>query len=339
MGAIGAILAGAADPRVAAVVATSAPADPYRLTRQTFRLARLPIPDPIAYPLAWLTTRVYLRPRGHVVADISATTAHRPLRRAGPAHPRRRRRRSCPSATWPGWSRRPGGARRRPVAAEVETLVVPGRPALVAVRGRRPTGGSWPVPAPALGGPLEPAEAAATSPRRRTPTRIPDGEAPFAAVEDDARRLPDARPGRAPRRHARAAAPSRATRPSRPRPRAWSHDADPEAPRPGLARDQRASGSSGGSPTDRSSRPTSSGSSTPAGEPAAAKNSSAGRSSSAATGITCASCRRSGRGPATSPARPSAIALRDARSARRLDPRGDGRRCRSCSTSGRPPRT
>ena len=75
MGAIGAILAGAADPRVAAVVATSAPADPYRLTRQTFRLARLPIPDPIAYPLAWLTTRVYLRPRGHGVADISASTA------------------------------------------------------------------------------------------------------------------------------------------------------------------------------------------------------------------------------------------------------------------------
>jgi alpha-beta hydrolase superfamily lysophospholipase len=82
MGAIGAILAGAADDRVAAVVATSAPADPYRLTRQTFRLAHLPIPDPIAYPLAWLTTRVYLRPRGHRVATISASSAltahHRP---------------------------------------------------------------------------------------------------------------------------------------------------------------------------------------------------------------------------------------------------------------------
>ena len=44
MGAIGAILAAAEDPRVAAVVATSAPADPWRLTRQTFRLARLPVP-------------------------------------------------------------------------------------------------------------------------------------------------------------------------------------------------------------------------------------------------------------------------------------------------------
>ena len=75
MGAIGAILAGAADDRVAAIVATSAPADPYRLTRQTFRLAHLPIPDPIAYPLAWLTTRVYLKPRGHRVATVSASAA------------------------------------------------------------------------------------------------------------------------------------------------------------------------------------------------------------------------------------------------------------------------
>jgi dipeptidyl aminopeptidase/acylaminoacyl peptidase len=77
MGAIGAILAAAAEPRIAAVVATSSPADPWRLTRQTFRLARLPFPDAIAYPLAWLTTRVYLRPRGHRVADISASTALR----------------------------------------------------------------------------------------------------------------------------------------------------------------------------------------------------------------------------------------------------------------------
>ena len=77
MGAIGAILAAAAEPRIAAVVATSSPADPWRLTRQTFRLARLPFPDAIAWPLAWLTTRVYLRPRGHRVADISASDALR----------------------------------------------------------------------------------------------------------------------------------------------------------------------------------------------------------------------------------------------------------------------
>jgi dipeptidyl aminopeptidase/acylaminoacyl peptidase len=77
MGAIGAILAAAEEPRIAAVVATSAPADPWRLTRQTFRLARLPLPDLVAWPLAWLTTRVYLRPRGHRVQRISASAALR----------------------------------------------------------------------------------------------------------------------------------------------------------------------------------------------------------------------------------------------------------------------
>lgn len=75
MGAVGSLIAAAADPRVAAVVATSTPADPYRLTRQTFRLARLPIPDPIAYPLAWLTTRVMVTSRGHRPRDISASHA------------------------------------------------------------------------------------------------------------------------------------------------------------------------------------------------------------------------------------------------------------------------
>ena len=75
MGAIGAILAAAADRRIAALVATSGPADPYRLTRETFRLANLPLPDPIAYPLAWLTTRVFLRPRGHRVEEVNAIRA------------------------------------------------------------------------------------------------------------------------------------------------------------------------------------------------------------------------------------------------------------------------
>ena len=80
MGAIGALLAAADEPRIAAVVATSAPADPWRLTRQTFRLARLPFPDVIAYPLAWLTSRVYVRPRGHGVMGTSATEALRRIR-------------------------------------------------------------------------------------------------------------------------------------------------------------------------------------------------------------------------------------------------------------------
>jgi dipeptidyl aminopeptidase/acylaminoacyl peptidase len=80
MGSIGAILAAAAEPRVAAAVLTATPADPYRLTRQTFRLAHLPIPDAVAYPLAWVTTRIYLRPRGHAVEAISASAAIRRFR-------------------------------------------------------------------------------------------------------------------------------------------------------------------------------------------------------------------------------------------------------------------
>ena len=75
MGGIGALLAAAAEPRVGAVVSASTPADPYRLTRQTFRLARLPLPGPLAYPLAWLATHVMLQPRGHTVRSISATRA------------------------------------------------------------------------------------------------------------------------------------------------------------------------------------------------------------------------------------------------------------------------
>jgi alpha-beta hydrolase superfamily lysophospholipase len=79
MGAAGALVAAANDPRIAAAIAIATPADPSRLTRQTFRLARLPIPGPIAWPLAWLTTRVYLRPRGHTVRSVSAARAVRDI--------------------------------------------------------------------------------------------------------------------------------------------------------------------------------------------------------------------------------------------------------------------
>jgi alpha-beta hydrolase superfamily lysophospholipase len=75
VGGAGALVAAAADPAISAVVAIAPPAGPYRLTRQTFRLADLPFPGPVAWPLAWLTTHVYLRPRGHRPADISATQA------------------------------------------------------------------------------------------------------------------------------------------------------------------------------------------------------------------------------------------------------------------------
>jgi dipeptidyl aminopeptidase/acylaminoacyl peptidase len=182
MGAIGAILAAAAEPRVAAVVATSGPADPYRLTRQTFRLARLPLPDPIAYPLAWLTTRVYLKPRGHIVADVSATAAI--ARYRGPillAHGNLDQ-----VVPFSHLGRLAAAARRSragdPEAAPVETLVVDG--------GQH----SWLYEDPAyrsavagflaraMGGPLAPDEAAAMAATTQV-ERIPDGDRRFTAVE------------------------------------------------------------------------------------------------------------------------------------------------------------
>jgi alpha-beta hydrolase superfamily lysophospholipase len=183
MGAIGAILAAAADPRVAALVATSGPADPYRLTRQTFRLARLPLPDPIAYPLAWLTTRVYLRPRGRRVPDISATAAI--ARYRGPvllAH-------GSEDAVMPvdHLARLADAVRAAragdPGTAPVVTLVVAGGehswlyedPAY-----RRAVARMLTV---ACGGPLDPdtaGEIAAATPAER----IPDAETRFAAMEE-----------------------------------------------------------------------------------------------------------------------------------------------------------
>ena len=82
MGAVGPVLAAAAEPGVAALVATAIPAHPRLLTRRTFELAGLPIPGPVALPLAWLTMHVYLRPRGHRPARVNALRAVR--RYAGP---------------------------------------------------------------------------------------------------------------------------------------------------------------------------------------------------------------------------------------------------------------
>ena len=183
MGGIGAILAAAADTRVGAVVATSSPAGPYRLTRQTFRLARLPIPDPIAYPLAWLTTRVYLRPRGHVVADISATAAI--VRYDGPVllvHgdddtvvPPSNMDRLAAAAR----AARSGEAD----AAPVETLLVPGGQhswLYEDERYRRAVAGFL---ARSLHGPLDPAAAADLAAATPAP-RLPDAETQFEAVTD-----------------------------------------------------------------------------------------------------------------------------------------------------------
>ena len=181
MGAIGAILAGAADPRVAAIVATSAPADPLRLTRQTFRLAKLPLPDPIAYPLAWLTTRVYLRPRGHRVPEVSATAAI--ARYRGPVlltHG------ELDSVVPPGHMARLATAARTarahdPVAAPVEVVTIPGgqHSWLYEDAGYREVVARF--LATALGGPLAP-EAAGRVAAATHAERIPDGEARFDAV-------------------------------------------------------------------------------------------------------------------------------------------------------------
>ena len=183
MGAIGAILAGAADPRVGAVVATSGPADPYRLTRQTFRLARLPIPDPIAYPLAWLTTKVYVRPRGHTVASISATAAI--ARYRGPillAHgdqdtvvPANHLERLAAAAH----STRDDD----PSSAPVETLIVAGgqHSWLYEDKGYRRAVARF--LASSLGGPLEPDEAGDAAATVEA-ARLSDGEVRFAALEE-----------------------------------------------------------------------------------------------------------------------------------------------------------
>ena len=183
MGALGAMLAAAADPRVAALVATSGPAGPYRLTRQTFRLAHLPIPDPVAWPLAWLTTRVYLRPRGHQVPDISSTAAI--ARYRGPvllAH-------GADDDVMPvGHLARLADAARRaraddPDAAPVETLVVAGgqHSWLYEDEGYRRAVARFLTEA--CGGPFEP-EAAAEIAAATPSERIPDLETRFAAMEE-----------------------------------------------------------------------------------------------------------------------------------------------------------
>jgi uncharacterized protein len=75
MGGAGAIVAAAAEPSIEAVVSISAPADLVRMTRRTFEMAGMHIPEPIATPLAWFTAAVLLVPRHHAVQDASAVLA------------------------------------------------------------------------------------------------------------------------------------------------------------------------------------------------------------------------------------------------------------------------
>lgn len=183
MGAIGAILAAAADSRVAALVATSAPADPYRLTRQTFRLARLPIPDPIAYPLAWLTARVYLRPRGHRVPDVSASAAI--TRYAGPVLLVHGNEDKVVPVSHLARLAGAGRAARSgvPGAKPIETMVIAGGEHSWLYEFAEYRRAVASMLTTACGGPLEPDQAgeiAAATPAER----IPDAEKRFAAMEE-----------------------------------------------------------------------------------------------------------------------------------------------------------
>jgi dipeptidyl aminopeptidase/acylaminoacyl peptidase len=182
MGGIGALLAAAAEPRVGAVVAASAPADPYRLTRQTFRLARLPLPGPLAYPLAWLTTHVFLQPRGHTVRSVSAARAiatyrgpvlliHGDADRVVPVSHLRRLERSARRAR-----------RHDPDSAPVEVLVLRGGEHSWLYESADYRGAVARFLATSLGGPLTPDEAETVA--RATPAaRLPQREHPFSAIE------------------------------------------------------------------------------------------------------------------------------------------------------------
>ena len=80
MGGAGAIVAASREPSIGAVVSLSSPADLVYMTRKTFEMAGMHIPEPIATPLAWFTAAVLLIPRHHAVEDASAVAAARRYR-------------------------------------------------------------------------------------------------------------------------------------------------------------------------------------------------------------------------------------------------------------------
>ena len=270
--AIGAILAAAADPRVAALVATSAPADPYRLTRQTFRLAHLPIPDPIAYP-ARLADHARLPPaaRPSWSRDVSASDAI--ARYRGPillAHGDAGRGRAAGAHGATGRGR--AGGRPRTLASRT------GRAGRDPARARRastpgctssrPTAGRW----RAFAGrgarrTARPRRSRRASPPRRTPSGSPTRE---SSLRRDRGRRPAAS-GRSPRSPCPGATRPRPSRRSPARRRARDRLTATDDPVWDAIRSQARHPRA--SPTGRSSRRTSSGSSTRAVAPAARKNS------------------------------------------------------------------
>ncbi len=184
MGGIGAVLAAAAEPRVGAVVAASTPADPYRLTRQTFRLAHLPLPGPLAYPLAWLTTHVFLQPRGHTVRSVSAARALEAY--AGPVlliHGDQDR--VVPIGHLGRLQRAARRGRGEDADAKVvEVLVIPGGQHSWLYEYPEYRGALGRFLTTALGGPLEPEEAETVA-RAVPAARLPQREHPFSAVEQE----------------------------------------------------------------------------------------------------------------------------------------------------------
>jgi fermentation-respiration switch protein FrsA (DUF1100 family) len=187
MGGIGALLAAAEEPRVGAVIAASTPADPYRLTRQTFRLAKLPLPGPFAYPLAWLTTHVFLIPRGHTVRSISAAEAIRAYR--GPVllvHGDADR--VVPFSHLARLERAARDAREsredNKQAVPVEVLVLQGGEHSWMYEFAAYRGAIARFLAEALGGPLTADEAEAIA-RAVPAARLPQREHPFSAIQDE----------------------------------------------------------------------------------------------------------------------------------------------------------
>ena len=83
MGGAGALVAASREPLVEAVVAMSAPADLVYMTRKTFDMAEMHIPEPIATPLAWFTAALLLAPRRlgleAASARVAAARYHGPL--------------------------------------------------------------------------------------------------------------------------------------------------------------------------------------------------------------------------------------------------------------------
>jgi dipeptidyl aminopeptidase/acylaminoacyl peptidase len=182
MGAIGALLAAAADPRVAAVVASSTPSDPRRLVRETFKLAGLRLPAPIATPLSWLTTAEFLRQRGHRVRDISAAEAiaayrgpillvHGELDRVIPvAHAERLRRVAV--------------AARGGDSTNVELVLIPGGGHTWLYENEAYRRRIAAFLARSLGGPLSP-EAAADAAGGVVASRLPEPEGPLVGSRTD----------------------------------------------------------------------------------------------------------------------------------------------------------